>query len=58
MKRNKPCPHLRPDYDRLDDAFYITRDPTTDEVSWPPTRMEDELRRLGLLHPSPEQCQG
>lgn len=49
MRRNQSCPHLRPDYSRLDDAYYIVRDPKTDEVSWPPTRMEDELRRLGLI---------
>jgi len=49
MRKNQPCAHLRPDYRRLDDAYYITRDPATEEVSWPPTRMEDELRRLGLI---------
>lgn len=49
MKRSEPCTHLQPDYNRLEDAFYITRDPDTDEVSWPPTRMMDELRRLGLV---------
>ena len=49
MKRNEPCAHLRPDYDRLDDAHYIRRNPDTHEVSWPPTRMMDELRRLGLV---------
>lgn len=54
MKRNAPCAHLRPDYARLDDAAYIHRNPETDEVSWPPTRMVDELRRLGLI---PEAAQ-
>lgn len=49
MKRNEPCAHLRPDYSRLDDASYIKRNPDTYEISWPPTRMEDELMRLGLL---------
>ena len=49
MKRSDPCNHLRPDYSRLEDAFYITRDRDTDEVSWPPTRMMDELKRLGLV---------
>ena len=49
MKRDQPCAHLRPDYSRLDDASYIKRDPITDEISWPPTRMEDELMRLGLI---------
>ena len=49
MKRSDPCNHLQPDYDRLEDAFYISRDPDTHEVSWPPTRMMDELKRLGLV---------
>jgi hypothetical protein len=49
MRRNQPCAHLRPDYSRLDDAYYIVRNPVTEEVSWPPTRMEDELVRLGLI---------
>ena len=49
MKRGEPCAHLRPDYSRLEVAEYIKRDPITDEISWPPTRMEDELMRLGLL---------
>ena len=50
MKRSDPCNHLRPDYNRLEDAFYISRDPDTHEVSWPPTRMIDELIRLGLVN--------
>lgn len=49
MRRSEPCAHLRPAYDRLEDAFYISRDHDTDEVSWPPTRMMDELKRLGLI---------
>jgi len=49
MKRNEPCNHLRPDYDRLEVAHHIRRDPVTDEISWEPTRMMDELRRLGLV---------
>ena len=49
MTRNRPCAHLRPDYARLDDAAYIHRDPVTDEITWPPCRIEDELKRLGLL---------
>lgn len=49
MKKNAPCAHLRPDYARLDDAAYIHRNPETGEVSWPPTRMVNELRRLGLI---------
>lgn len=48
MKRNEPCAHLRPAYDRLEVAHYIRRDPVTYEISWEPTRMMDELRRLGL----------
>ena len=50
MRRSEPCAHLRPAYDRLEDAFYISRDPDTHEVSWPPTRMMDELKRLGLVN--------
>ena len=53
MNRNRPCAHLRPDYARLDDAAYIHRDPRSDEISWPPTRMEDELKRLGLHQEPP-----
>lgn len=49
MKRNEPCAHLRPDYDRLELAQYIVLDPETREISWEPTAIEDELRRLGLL---------
>lgn len=48
MKRGEYCAHLRPDYDRLEVAHHIKRDPVTDEISWPPTNMEDELKRLGL----------
>ena len=49
MRRSEPCAHLRPDYSRLEDAFYISRDHDTDEVSWPPTRMMDQLKELGLV---------
>ena len=49
MKRGEPCAHLRPDYGRLEEAHYVRRDPDTYEISWPPTRMEDELMRLGLI---------
>ncbi len=49
MKRNEPCAHLRPDYDRLDLAQYIIMDPETREISWEPTAIEDELIRLGLI---------
>lgn len=49
MRRSEPCAHLRPAYDRLEVAHHIRRDPATDEISWEPTRMMDELRRLGLV---------
>ena len=38
-----------PDPQRLDDARHVTRDPATDEVSWPPTRMAAILRDLKLI---------
>lgn len=38
-----------PDPDRLADARYIKRDPVTDEISWPPTRMADILWELKLI---------
>lgn len=38
-----------PDPQRLDDARHVTRDPMTDEVSWPPTRMAAILRELKLI---------
>lgn len=49
MKRHEPCAHLRPDYDRLEVSHHIVRHPITDEISWPPCGMEDELIRLGLI---------
>jgi hypothetical protein len=49
MRRSEPCAHLRPAYDRLEVAHHIRRDPVTDEISWEPTRMMDELKRLGLV---------
>lgn len=49
MKRHEPCAHLRPDYDRLEMAHHIVRHPDTDEISWPPTDMVAELKRLGLI---------
>lgn len=49
MRRGEPCAHLRPDYDRLEVAHHIRRDPVTDEVSWPPGGLEHDLRRLGLM---------
>lgn len=41
---------LRPDYTRIADAHYIKRDPVTDEVSWPPHRMEEQLKELRLIY--------
>lgn len=52
MKRNKPCAHLRPDYERLEMAHYIWKDPDTGEISWEHTGIEEELIRLGLLVPT------
>lgn len=40
---------LVPDPDRVADARYIKRDPVTDEISWPPSRMADVLRDLKLI---------
>lgn len=39
---------LRPALDRLADAHHVKRDAVTDEISWPPVRMLDVLRQLGL----------
>ena len=49
MKRGEYCAHLRPDYDKLEMAHYITRHPETDEISWEPSSMKEELMRLGLI---------
>ena len=49
MKRHEPCAHLRPDYDRLEKAHHIVKDPDTGEISWEPTGIENELMRLGLI---------
>ena len=38
-----------PDPDRLADADHVKRDPATDEVSWPPSRMAAVLRDLKLI---------
>lgn len=38
-----------PDPQRMADAHHIKRDPVTDEVSWPPSRMAEVLRELGLI---------
>ena len=40
---------LRPAYDRLAEAQYIRRNPVTDEISWPSSSLEDDLRRAGLI---------
>ena len=40
---------MMPDPQRLDDAHHVRRNPVTDEVSWPPTRMADVLRELKLI---------
>ena len=55
MKRHEPCTHLRPSYDRLEVAHHIIRDPDTGEISWEPTAIEDELRRLGLIAQNAKQ---
>lgn len=56
MKRHEPCAHLRPDYDRLEKAHYIIRDPETDEILWEPTGLEVELARLGLIQREEYEC--
>lgn len=38
-----------PDPQRLADADHVKRDPSTDEISWPPSRMAEVLRELKLL---------
>ena len=40
---------LAPDVNRLADAAHIRRDAITDEITWPPDRMADVLRALGLI---------
>ena len=40
---------LMPDPDRLAEARHVKRDPDTDEISWPPSRMADVLRELKLI---------
>jgi hypothetical protein len=40
---------MMPDPQRLDDARHVKRDPATDEISWPPTRMAAILRELKLI---------
>lgn len=55
MRRNEPCAHLRPAYDRTEIAHHITKDPDTGEISWEPSSIEDELVRLGLIAPKAYQ---
>jgi hypothetical protein len=45
---------LVPDPDRLADARHVKRDPVTDEISWPPSRMADVLRELKLIDKDPD----
>lgn len=40
---------LRPAYERLAEAHHVRRNPETDEISWPATTLEDDLRKAGLL---------
>jgi hypothetical protein len=40
---------LVPDPERLAEAHHVRRDPVTDEVSWPPSRMTAVLRELKLI---------
>lgn len=40
---------LVPDSARLADAHHVKRDPVTDEISWPPSRMAAVLRELKLI---------
>jgi hypothetical protein len=40
---------LVPDPERLAEAHHVKRDPATDKVSWPPSRMAAVLRELKLI---------
>jgi hypothetical protein len=40
---------LQPAWDRLADAYLIKRHPVTDEITWPNTCLEDDLRKAGLI---------
>lgn len=40
---------LQPDWSRLEQAHLIKRHPVTDEVTWEPTGLEDQLRKAGLI---------
>ena len=41
--------HLPGDHKRMADAHHVRRDPVTDEITWPPSRMAAVLRDLKLL---------
>ena len=43
------------DPNRMALSHYIWRDPDTGEISWEPTAIEDELRRLGLIAENAKQ---
>jgi hypothetical protein len=45
---------LVPDPERLAEAHHVRRDPDTDEVSWPPSRMAAVLRELKLIDKDPD----
>lgn len=38
-----------PDPQRMADSHHVKRDPETGEISWPPSRMLEVLRELGLM---------
>ena len=40
---------LLPDPERMADAHHVCRNPVTDEITWPPSRMAAILRDLKLL---------
>lgn len=40
---------LQPDWSRLEEAHHIKTDPVTGEISWPPSTLEDQLRKAGLI---------
>ena len=41
---------MLPDPGRIADAQHVKRNADTGEISWPPTRMDDVLRQLGLIN--------
>lgn len=40
---------LQPDWSRLEEAHYIKVDPETGEISWPPSTLEEQLKKAGLI---------